>query len=148
MQDQNRVGRRVPTAARRGLATTNRGGIRDMKLRMMFGLPGIAAVYPEECLQLWPCSYIAGCSAPGYRRRATAILRCLESKGRFDNQTHACEAHANELCAAFRLPQFGSYLVPGVGSRPSYRATIFNATIARCRDGAAEATRSRPQTTA
>jgi len=37
---------------------------------------------------------------------------CLDSKGRFDHQTHACEGHANELCATFRLPQFGSYLVP------------------------------------
>jgi len=78
---------------------------------MMFGQPSIAAIYPEEPLQLWPCSYIAGCSAAGCRRRATAILRYFDSKGRFGHQTHACEAHANEMCAAFRLPQFGSYLV-------------------------------------
>jgi hypothetical protein len=82
-----------------------------MKLRMMFGLPGIAAIYPEEHLQLWPYSYIAGCSAPGCCRRATAILRCLDSKGRFDHQTHACEGHANELCSSFRLPAIR--FVPG-----------------------------------
>jgi len=83
-----------------------------MKLGMMFGLPGIAAIYPEERLQLWPCSYIAGCSARGCRRRATTILSCLDNQGRFEYQTDACDTHANELCATFHLSRFGSYAVP------------------------------------
>ena len=91
-----------------------------MKIGTMFGLPGISAIFPdrrlqlwpEKRLQLWPCSYIAECSARGFRRRATTILSCLDDQGRFEYQTDACDAHANELYAAFHLPGFGSYLIP------------------------------------
>ena len=51
----------------------------------------------EPCVvELCPCGYIARCSAPECRRRATTILRYLDNQGRPEHQTEACD-HASEL---------------------------------------------------
>jgi hypothetical protein len=57
---------------------------------------------PRE-LELWPCGYIARCSALGCRRRATTILRYLDNQGRPDHQADACDTHASELSAELRV---------------------------------------------
>ena len=54
-------------------------------------------------VELWTCGYIAKCSARGCRRRATTILRYLDSQGRPDHQIDACDIHASELCAELRV---------------------------------------------
>jgi hypothetical protein len=56
-----------------------------------------------QVVELWPCGYVANCSAQKCRRRATIILRYLDSQGRPDRQTEACNAHATELCAELRV---------------------------------------------
>ena len=43
-------------------------------------------------VELWPCGYVARCSAPDCRLRATTILRYLDNQGRADRQTEACDA--------------------------------------------------------
>jgi hypothetical protein len=73
-----------------------------MKLSMMFGYQG-----SRRSIQRSGSGRAVTSQDVQHRNavdRATAILRRLDSKGRFDHQTHACEGHANELCAAFRLP--------------------------------------------
>ena len=39
-----------------------------------------------QVIELWPYGYTAKCSAPECRRRATTILRYLDSQGRPDRQ--------------------------------------------------------------
>jgi hypothetical protein len=39
----------------------------------------------------------------GCRRRATTILRYLDSQERPDHQTEACDAHASGLCAGLKV---------------------------------------------
>jgi hypothetical protein len=58
-------------------------------------------------VELWPCGYTARCSAPECRRRATTILRYLDSQERADHQADACDTHASELlrCAESDRPQ-------------------------------------------
>jgi hypothetical protein len=56
-----------------------------------------------QVIELWPCGYVARCSAPECRRRANAILRYLDNQGRPDHQTDACDTHARELCAELRV---------------------------------------------
>jgi hypothetical protein len=56
-----------------------------------------------QVIELWSCGYAAKCSARECRQRATMILRYLDSQGRPDHQTDACNAHASELCAALRV---------------------------------------------
>jgi hypothetical protein len=42
----------------------------------------------EPCeVELWPCGYVAKCSAPQCRRRAATIPRYLDSQERPDHQT-------------------------------------------------------------
>jgi hypothetical protein len=48
-------------------------------------------------IELWPCGYVARCSAPDCRRRATTIMRYLDNQGRADHQVEACDDHASEL---------------------------------------------------
>jgi hypothetical protein len=48
-------------------------------------------------VELWPCGYVAKCSARDCRRHATTILRYLDNQERPDHQTDACDAHAIEL---------------------------------------------------
>jgi hypothetical protein len=57
---------------------------------------------PRE-VELWPCGYTSRCSAQGCRRPATTILRYLDSRGRFERQTDACDTHASELCTEVRV---------------------------------------------
>jgi hypothetical protein len=61
------------------------------------------AITKPQVIELWPCGYTAKCSAPECRRRATTILRYLDSQGRPDHQTDACETHASELSAELRV---------------------------------------------
>jgi hypothetical protein len=56
-----------------------------------------------QVIELWPCSYVAKCSAPECRRRATTILRYLDNQERSDHQTDACDSHASELSAELRV---------------------------------------------
>jgi hypothetical protein len=53
----------------------------------------------SQTLEIWPCGYVAKCSAPECRWRATTILRYLDNQGRPDHQTEACDTHASELSA-------------------------------------------------
>jgi hypothetical protein len=54
-------------------------------------------------VELWPCGCDARCSARECRRRASTILRYLDTQERPDHQTEACDAHTNELCAELRV---------------------------------------------
>jgi hypothetical protein len=54
-------------------------------------------------VELWPCGYVARCSAPDRRLRATTILRYLDDQERPDRQTEACDAHASGLSAELRV---------------------------------------------
>jgi hypothetical protein len=54
-------------------------------------------------VELWPCGYTAKCSTPECRRRATTILRYLDSQERPDHQVNACDTHASGLCAELRV---------------------------------------------
>jgi hypothetical protein len=54
-------------------------------------------------VELWPCGYVARCSAPDCRLRATTILRYLDDQERPDRQTEACDAHASGLSAALNV---------------------------------------------
>jgi hypothetical protein len=56
-----------------------------------------------QTVELWPCGYTAKCSAPECRRRATTILRYLDSQERPDRQTDTCDNHARELSAELRV---------------------------------------------
>jgi hypothetical protein len=56
-----------------------------------------------QVIELWPCGYVAKCSAPDCRRRATTILRFLDNQERPARQTEACDAHASELCAELKV---------------------------------------------
>jgi hypothetical protein len=60
-------------------------------------------VTEPQVVELWPCGYVAKCSAPECRRRATTILRYLDNQGRSDHQTDACDIHASELCAELKV---------------------------------------------
>jgi hypothetical protein len=44
-----------------------------------------------QVIELWPCGYVAKCSARECRRRVTTILRYLDNQGRPDHQTDACD---------------------------------------------------------
>ena len=50
-------------------------------------------------VELWPCGYVAKCSEPDCRRRATTILRYLDNQERPDHQIDACDIHARKLSA-------------------------------------------------
>jgi hypothetical protein len=63
----------------------------------------LAMTEPQGTVELWPCGYIARCSAPGCGRRPTTILRYLDSHGRFGHQTDACDTLAGQLCAELRV---------------------------------------------
>jgi hypothetical protein len=52
---------------------------------------------------LWACGYAARCAANECRRRATTILRYLDSQWCSDRQTDACDTHARELCAGMKV---------------------------------------------
>jgi hypothetical protein len=54
-------------------------------------------------VELSPCGYVAKCSAPECRRRATTILRYLDNQERPDHQTDACDTHARELSAELNV---------------------------------------------
>jgi hypothetical protein len=54
-------------------------------------------------VELWPCGYVARCSAPECRRRATTILRYLDNQERPDHQTNACDNHASGLSVALNV---------------------------------------------
>jgi hypothetical protein len=54
-------------------------------------------------VDLWPCGYVARCSARECCRRATTILRYLDNQERPDHQTDACDAHASEMSAGLRV---------------------------------------------
>jgi hypothetical protein len=54
-------------------------------------------------VELWLCGYIAKCSAPECRQRATKILRYLDNQGRPDHQIDASDAHASVLCTELRV---------------------------------------------
>jgi hypothetical protein len=54
-------------------------------------------------VELWPCGYVAKCSARECRRRATTILRYLDNQERPEGQTEACDKHASELSAELRV---------------------------------------------
>ena len=56
-----------------------------------------------EVIELWPCDYIAPCTARGCRRRATTILRYLDNQERPDHQTEACDIHTRERSAELRV---------------------------------------------
>jgi hypothetical protein len=110
-----------------------------MKLRMMFGLPGIAAIYtrgapPALAVQL-------------HRRMfSTGMLSTRDCDSALSRQQGAIRPsdarlrRSRERAVLFVPSPRNSVRTwsPGVGSRPNCRATIFNATIARGRDGAAE----------
>jgi len=53
--------------------------------------------------ELWPCGYVAKCSAPERRRRATTILRYLNNQERPDHQVDARDTHARKLSAELRV---------------------------------------------
>jgi hypothetical protein len=57
----------------------------------------------SQVVELWPCGYVAKCSARECRRRATTILRYLDNHGRPDHQTDACDTHASELSAELNV---------------------------------------------
>jgi hypothetical protein len=66
----------------------------------------ITAIQANNCLpplRREDCGYVARCSAPECRRRATTILRYLDSQGRPDHQIEACDDHANELSAELNV---------------------------------------------
>jgi hypothetical protein len=52
-----------------------------------------------QVIERWPCGYVAKCSAPQCRRRATTILRYVDNQGRPDHQADACGIHSRELSA-------------------------------------------------
>jgi len=54
--------------------------------------------------ELLACGYSAACAAAACRRRATTILRYLDSQGRFDHQTDVCDTHASKLSATGLTP--------------------------------------------
>jgi hypothetical protein len=54
-------------------------------------------------VELWPCGYVAKCSALGCRRRATTILRYLDNQEWPDHQVNACDTHAGELSAELNV---------------------------------------------
>jgi hypothetical protein len=54
-------------------------------------------------VELWPCGYVAKCSAQECRRRATTILRYLDNQERPDHQTEACDIHTRERSAELRV---------------------------------------------
>jgi hypothetical protein len=56
-----------------------------------------------QVIKLWPCGYVAKCSAPDCRRRATTILRYLDNQERPDHGVDACDTHASEICAELRV---------------------------------------------
>jgi hypothetical protein len=56
-----------------------------------------------EVIELWPCDYIAPCTARECCRRATTILRYLDNKERPDHQTNACDNHASGLSVALNV---------------------------------------------
>jgi hypothetical protein len=56
-----------------------------------------------QVVELWPCGYVAKCSAQDCRRRATTILRYLDNQERPDHQTDACDAHASEMSSGLRV---------------------------------------------
>jgi hypothetical protein len=56
-----------------------------------------------QVVELWPCGYVAKCSARECRRRANTILRYLDNQERPDRQINACDTHASELCADLRV---------------------------------------------
>jgi hypothetical protein len=60
--------------------------------------PGTIFVSEPRIAELWPCGYVAKCSAPECRWRATT-LRYLDNQERPDHQTEACYTHASELSA-------------------------------------------------
>jgi hypothetical protein len=81
---------------------------------------------PEpQVIELWPCGYVAKCSAPGCRRRATTILRYLDNQDRSDHQADACDTHASELSACF----------PASFNEPSVEAATKNPATDRIKVG-------------
>jgi hypothetical protein len=52
-----------------------------------------------QVIERWPRGYVAKCSAPQCRRRATTILRYVDNQGRPDHQADACAIHSRELSA-------------------------------------------------
>jgi hypothetical protein len=64
----------------------------------------------SQVVELWPCGYVARCSARD-RRRATTIPRYLDHQERPDHQKEACDTHASELCAELKVIDRGAPLL-------------------------------------
>jgi hypothetical protein len=65
--------------------------------------PGPIFVNEPRQVELWPCGYVAECSAPECRRRATTILLYLDNQEQPDHQTEACDIHTRERSAELRV---------------------------------------------
>jgi hypothetical protein len=50
---------------------------------------------PRE-VEVWPCGYVAKCSVPWCRQRATTILRYLDKQGRPYRQVDVCKTQRTE----------------------------------------------------